>query len=69
MSLNRCGTTPFWCMVTQFQGSLLNWNKATEVDLCTSRSDVVKYATRGATAPDWPNKARLPVILAIFEFS
>ncbi len=40
--LSRCGTTPFWCMVTQFQGSLLSWKRATEVERCTSRSFVVR---------------------------
>ena len=38
MSLKRCPTTPCWCMVTQFQGSLLNWKRACEVVLWTSMS-------------------------------
>ena len=61
ISLKRCVTTPYWCMVTQFQGSLLSWNNANVVVMWTLRSDDWRYDTNGATAPDFPNNARLPI--------
>ena len=61
ISLKRCVTTPYWCMVTQFQGSLLSWNNANVVVIWTLRSDDWRYDTNGATAPDFPNNARFPI--------
>ena len=75
MRRSRWVTTPDWCIVTQFQGSwhtniihwsletffntLDSWWRAAAVVLWTSRSEDVRYETRGATAPAFPNNALL----------
>ena len=46
MSRRRWGTTPFWCIVTQFQGSLLSWYRATDVDRCTSKVETIYFRFR-----------------------
>ena len=56
---SRWPTTPFWCMATQFHGSLLSWNRARVVVWWTRTSSDARYPTKGATAPCLPKDARL----------
>ena len=59
MRRSRWPTTPFWCIATQFHGSLLSWNRARVVVWWTRTSSDARYPTKGATAPCLPNDARL----------